>query len=49
MLWGSTGVNGLNLPSIGLAILGAVVLLAIYRVIVGRRTTSVIDRGRRAA
>jgi len=49
MLWGSTGVNGLNLPSIGLAILGAVVLLAIYRVIVGRRTTSVVDRGRRAA
>lgn len=51
MLWGSNGVNGFNLPSIGLAILGAIVLLAIYRMIVGRRG-NVIDRtgtGRRAA
>lgn len=49
MLWGSNGVNGVNLPSIGLAVLGAIVLLVIYRMIVGRRTTNVIDRGRRAA
>jgi uncharacterized membrane protein YeaQ/YmgE (transglycosylase-associated protein family) len=49
MLWGSTGANGINLSSIGLSILGAIVLLVIYRLIVGRRTTNVIDRGRRAA
>jgi uncharacterized membrane protein YeaQ/YmgE (transglycosylase-associated protein family) len=49
MLWGSTGVSGVNLPSIGLAVLGAIVLLAIYRLIVGRRTTGIVDRGRRAA
>jgi uncharacterized membrane protein YeaQ/YmgE (transglycosylase-associated protein family) len=49
MLWGSTGANGVNLSSIGLSILGAIVLLVIYRMIVGRRTTNVIDRGRRAA
>jgi uncharacterized membrane protein YeaQ/YmgE (transglycosylase-associated protein family) len=36
-LWGSTGVSGFNLPSIGLAVLGAVVLLLIYRMIAGRR------------
>lgn len=49
MLWGSTGANGVNLSSIGLSVLGAIVLLVIYRLIVGRRTTNVIDRGRRAA
>jgi uncharacterized membrane protein YeaQ/YmgE (transglycosylase-associated protein family) len=49
MLWGSNGVNGINLGSLGLAVLGAIVLLAIYRMIVGRRSTNVIDRGRRAA
>lgn len=49
MLWGSTGADGVNLSSIGLSILGAIVLLVIYRMIVGRRTTDVIDRGRRAA
>ena len=49
MLWGSTGADGVNLSSIGLSILGAIVLLVIYRMIVGRRTTNVIDRGRRAA
>lgn len=35
-LWGSAGVSGFNLPSIGLAVLGAIVLLLIYRLIVGR-------------
>ena len=49
MLWGSNGADGVNLSSIGLSILGAIVLLVIYRMIVGRRTTDVIDRGRRAA
>lgn len=49
-LWGSTGVTGLDLGSIGLAILGSVILLALYRMIAGRgRTTRTIDRGRRAA
>lgn len=49
-LWGSTGVDGLDMGSIGLAILGSVVLLALYRMIAGRgRTAGTIDRGRRAA
>jgi uncharacterized membrane protein YeaQ/YmgE (transglycosylase-associated protein family) len=49
-LWGSTGVTGLDMGSIGLAILGAVVLLALYRLIAGRgRANNTIDRGRRAA
>jgi uncharacterized membrane protein YeaQ/YmgE (transglycosylase-associated protein family) len=48
-LWGSEGVNGVNLPSIGLAILGAFVLLAIYRMIVGRKSTDMVDRGGRRA
>lgn len=49
MLWGSEGATGVNLPSIGLAVLGAIVLLAIYRMVVGRRSVDVVDRGRRAA
>jgi uncharacterized membrane protein YeaQ/YmgE (transglycosylase-associated protein family) len=36
-LWGSTGVTGFNLPSIGLAVLGAIVLLLVYRMVAGRR------------
>ncbi|HUS19513.1 MAG TPA: GlsB/YeaQ/YmgE family stress response membrane protein [Terriglobales bacterium] len=49
-LWGSSGVTGLDMGSIGLAILGAVVLLALYRLIAGRgRGSNTIDRGRRAA
>ncbi|HVZ60568.1 MAG TPA: GlsB/YeaQ/YmgE family stress response membrane protein [Terriglobales bacterium] len=35
--WGSPGVSGFNLPSIGLAILGAIVLLVIYRFFAGGR------------
>jgi uncharacterized membrane protein YeaQ/YmgE (transglycosylase-associated protein family) len=35
-IWGSAGVSGFNLPSLGLAVLGAIVLLLIYRLIVGR-------------
>jgi uncharacterized membrane protein YeaQ/YmgE (transglycosylase-associated protein family) len=48
-LWGSEGVSGVNLPSIGLAVLGAFVLLLIYRMIVGRGRTDLSDRGGRRA
>lgn len=49
-IWGSTGVTGLDMGSIGLAILGSVVLLLLYRLIAGRgRASNTIDRGRRAA
>lgn len=37
-LWGSTGVTGFDLSSFGVAVLGSVVLLLIYRMLVGRRT-----------
>jgi uncharacterized membrane protein YeaQ/YmgE (transglycosylase-associated protein family) len=36
-LWGSTGVTGFDLGSFGLAVLGAIVLLALYRMLAGRR------------
>lgn len=52
MLWGSTGVNDWSLGSFALAIAGAILLLAIYRMIVGRRTASTVtsrDRDRWAA
>ena len=51
-IWGSPGVNGWDFGSFGLAILGAIILLAIYRMVVGRRTTTADtthDRGRWAA
>lgn len=48
-LWGSTGVNDWSFGSFALAIAGAIILLAIYRVVVGRRRGSVSDIGRRAA
>ena len=49
-IWGSEGVTGLDMGSIGLAILGSVVLLALYRMFFARRgSADVIDRGRRAA
>jgi uncharacterized membrane protein YeaQ/YmgE (transglycosylase-associated protein family) len=49
-IWGSTGVNGLNLPSIGLAVLGAFILLLLYRLIAGRSSSSdYSDRGGRRA
>ncbi len=38
-LWGSHGVTGFNLSSLGLAVVGAVALLVVYRLIVGRRNT----------
>jgi uncharacterized membrane protein YeaQ/YmgE (transglycosylase-associated protein family) len=48
-LWGSSGVNDWSIGSFALAIAGAILLLAIYRVVVGRRRGSVSDIGRRAA
>ena len=48
-VWGSEGVTGFNLGSLGLAVVGAFVLLALYRLIVGRRRGTVTDIGRRAA
>ena len=51
-LWGSSGVNDWSIGSFALAIAGAILLLAIYRVIVGRRRVTggtVIDRDRWAA
>lgn len=48
-IWGSDGVNGVNLGSIGLAVLGAIVLLVLYRLLGGGKRHDVIDRGRRAA
>lgn len=49
--WGSPGVNDWSIGSFVLAIAGSVLLLAIYRVIVGRRRAggTVVDHGRRAA
>jgi uncharacterized membrane protein YeaQ/YmgE (transglycosylase-associated protein family) len=50
-IWGSSGVNDWSLGSFALAIVGAIILLAIYRMIVGRRKGTVVnsDRGRWAA
>jgi uncharacterized membrane protein YeaQ/YmgE (transglycosylase-associated protein family) len=50
-LWGSTGANDWSIGSFVLAIGGAILLLALYRMIVGRRrgATAGSDRGRWAA
>ncbi len=48
-LWGSTGVNDWSIGSFVLAIAGAILLLVIYRLVVGRRRGDVSDIGRRAA
>ena len=50
-IWGSPGVTGFDLGSFGLAVLGAFVLLFLYRIIVGRRSTPISRNqgGRRAA
>jgi uncharacterized membrane protein YeaQ/YmgE (transglycosylase-associated protein family) len=48
-LWGSGGVNGFNLGSFGLAIVGAIILLALYRMFVGRRRGTGPTDIRRAA
>lgn len=51
LLWGSAGVNGWDIGSFALAIVGAIILLGIYRLVVGRRssasTASSRDRGDR--
>jgi len=38
-LWGSSGVNDWSIGSFALAIAGAILLLILYRVIVGRRSS----------
>src|SRR5438034_11822348 len=49
-IWGSPGVTGFDFGSFGLAVLGAIVLLFLYRMMVGRRSTAVPgDRGGRRA
>ena len=49
-IWGSEGVTGFNLPSFGLAVLGSILLLFLYRMMVGRRSGAVTrDRGGRWA
>jgi uncharacterized membrane protein YeaQ/YmgE (transglycosylase-associated protein family) len=51
-LWGSAGVNSWSIGSFALAIGGAILLLLLYRVFVGRRTATsakTSDRGRWAA
>jgi len=42
-LWGSSGVNDWSIGSFGLAIGGAIVLLFLYRLFVGRRRGRVLD------
>src|SRR3954466_15243634 len=39
-LWGSTGANDWSIGSFGLAIAGAILLLFIYRMIAGRRSSA---------
>jgi len=52
-VWGSPGVTGWDPGSFGLAIAGAIILLILYRMAVGRRSSSAVtdrgDRGRWAA
>jgi uncharacterized membrane protein YeaQ/YmgE (transglycosylase-associated protein family) len=45
-LWGSTGVNDWSIGSFALAIAGAILLLALYRIFTGRRSGSILGRGR---
>ena len=51
-LWGSTGANDWSIGSFALAIGGAIILLALYRMIVGRRRSGAVvtrDRDKWAA
>lgn len=49
-IWGSPGANDWSIGSFVLAIAGAILLLALYRMIVGRRRgAATSDRGRWAA
>lgn len=45
-LWGSSGVNDWSIGSFALAIAGAILLLFIYRMFVGRRRGGAVVRGR---
>jgi uncharacterized membrane protein YeaQ/YmgE (transglycosylase-associated protein family) len=45
-LWGSTGANDWSIGSFALAIGGAILLLALYRVFIGRRRGTVAGSGR---
>jgi len=44
-LWGSTGVNDWSIGSFALAIVGAILLLVIYRMFTRRSGPSAISRG----
>ena len=49
-VWGSEGITGFDLHSFGLAVLGAGVLLVLYRIFFpGRRADADARKGRRAA
>jgi uncharacterized membrane protein YeaQ/YmgE (transglycosylase-associated protein family) len=49
-IWGSEGVTGFNWSSFGLAVLGSIVLLFLYRMMVrGRSSNTMTGGGRRAA
>lgn len=49
-LWGGAGVTGWGFGSFALAIVGAILLLWIYRMLVGRRSgPTAVGGGRRAA
>jgi len=45
-LWGSSGVNDWSIGSFALAIGGAIILLAIYRLVIGRRRGVAVSRDR---
>jgi uncharacterized membrane protein YeaQ/YmgE (transglycosylase-associated protein family) len=45
-LWGSSGVNDWSIGSFALAIGGAILLLALYRMFVGRRGGAVASKDR---
>lgn len=48
-IWGSTGANDWSIGSFVLAIVGAILLLFLYRLFVGRRSGTGTNIGRRAA
>ncbi len=48
-VWGSEGITGFDLHSFGLAVLGAGVLLVLYRLLFVRRRDNAIDRNSRRA
>lgn len=48
-LWGSEGITGFDLHSFGLAVLGAGVLLVLYRIFFPARRADAAHKDRRAA